>query len=170
MEIRIIIKQSQETKRHRQTDNFQLLREGGVWKLSEITGAANDLAAALVKAASEEEQERLLAPEKDLMDRSLIAALNELTDFHIQKGEYAQARGPLSSQPGLRKGSEIAMSWAMRSLIWVKSIATRSARRKRWIIIKRASLFMKRLVISQVWRPRSTTSANSMGQAAPIRP
>src|SRR5262249_60196449 len=55
--------------------------------LSEV----NDLAATLVAAASEEEQERLLARKPDLMNSSLLAALRELASPSIQKRDYAQA-------------------------------------------------------------------------------
>src|SRR5262249_49175159 len=55
--------------------------------LSEV----NDLAATLVAAASEEEQERLLARKPDLMNSSLVAALRELASPGLQKRDYAQA-------------------------------------------------------------------------------
>ncbi len=51
----------------------------------------NDLAVALVGAASEEEQERLLARKKDLMNSSLLAALKALASPYFKKGDYAQA-------------------------------------------------------------------------------
>src|SRR5262245_8895185 len=51
----------------------------------------NDLAAELVRAASEEEQERLLAQKDKLINISLLAALKELIKPLIQKGDYAQA-------------------------------------------------------------------------------
>jgi CHAT domain-containing protein/tetratricopeptide (TPR) repeat protein len=53
--------------------------------------AVKDLAAALESAASEQEQERILAQEKNLVDSSLVAALKELAGLRIQKGDYAQA-------------------------------------------------------------------------------
>src|SRR5215475_9535894 len=54
----------------------------------------NDLAAALVRATSEEELERLLARNSALMNSSLLAALKALADPLIkngEKGDYAQA-------------------------------------------------------------------------------
>ena len=51
----------------------------------------NDLAASLVSAASEEEQERLLAGKKELMNGSLLAALRELANPFTRKGDYAEA-------------------------------------------------------------------------------
>lgn len=54
---------------------------------SEIT----DLAEALVRASSEEEQERLLAHEPGLMKSSLITALKALANPLIKKSDYAQA-------------------------------------------------------------------------------
>ncbi len=85
------IKRNGQTVLERQTNNFQLVREGEEWKLWELTPAVNDLAAALGKARSEEEQEHLLGQEKDLLDSSLLAALKELTNPLIQKAEYDQA-------------------------------------------------------------------------------
>jgi CHAT domain-containing protein/Tfp pilus assembly protein PilF len=51
----------------------------------------NDLAAALARAASEEEQERLLAMKHGLMNSSLISALKALAEPSIKKGDNAQA-------------------------------------------------------------------------------
>jgi hypothetical protein len=50
----------------------------------------NDLAAALVRAASEEEQERLLERNSVLMNNALLAALRALTITCVQKGDYSQ--------------------------------------------------------------------------------
>jgi CHAT domain-containing protein/Tfp pilus assembly protein PilF len=55
--------------------------------LSEV----NDLAATLVAAASEEEQERLFARKPDLMNSSLLAALKTLANPFVQKGDDAEA-------------------------------------------------------------------------------
>src|SRR5215470_12469681 len=84
-------KQNRQTATERQTSNFLLVREEGMWKLWEITPAVNDLAAALERAASEQEQERLLAQEKDVVDSSLVAALRELASPRIQNRDFAQA-------------------------------------------------------------------------------
>jgi len=51
----------------------------------------SELATALVGAASEEEQERLLARKNDLMNSSLLAALKGLAGPLVHKGDYAQA-------------------------------------------------------------------------------
>src|SRR5262245_8256531 len=56
-----------------------------------ISSEINDLAAALVRAASEQEQERLLARNPGLMNSSLLAALKALADPFFLKGDYAQA-------------------------------------------------------------------------------
>jgi CHAT domain-containing protein/tetratricopeptide (TPR) repeat protein len=84
-------KPNRQTATERQTSNFNLVREEGMWKLWEITPAVNDLAAALERAASEQEQEQLLAQEKDMVNSSLVAALRELASPRIQKRDYAQA-------------------------------------------------------------------------------
>ncbi|MFY9571807.1 MAG: CHAT domain-containing protein [Blastocatellia bacterium] len=55
--------------------------------LSEV----NELAGALAGAVSEEEQERLLVRRNDLMNSSLLSALNTLAIPYVQKGDYAQA-------------------------------------------------------------------------------
>ena len=55
--------------------------------LSEV----NDLAATLVAAASEDEQERLLARKPDLMNSSLLAALKTLANPFVQRGDDAEA-------------------------------------------------------------------------------
>lgn len=56
-----------------------------------LSSAETALAEALVKAVTEEEQERLLAQEKERMNSSLLAALKKLADPYINKGEYAQS-------------------------------------------------------------------------------
>jgi CHAT domain-containing protein/Tfp pilus assembly protein PilF len=53
--------------------------------------AVKNLAAALEGAASEQEQEGMLAQEKDLVNSSLVAALIELADQRGAKGHYPQA-------------------------------------------------------------------------------
>jgi CHAT domain-containing protein/tetratricopeptide (TPR) repeat protein len=53
--------------------------------------AVKNLAGALEGAASEQEQERMLAQEKDLVNSSLLAALIELADQRIAKDDYPQA-------------------------------------------------------------------------------
>src|SRR5262245_29984826 len=55
--------------------------------LSEV----NELAAALVAVASDEEQERLLTQKKDLVNSALLAALKALADPLFKKGDYDQA-------------------------------------------------------------------------------
>ncbi len=58
---------------------------------SSVTPEVNELAAALTRAKSEEEQERLLAGDKDLKGGQLLAALKGMAHPLIQKGEYAEA-------------------------------------------------------------------------------
>ncbi len=78
LKMTLTIKQNQRTAQQ-QTDHFQLVHEAGGWKLWEFTQAVDDLAQALKHAMSEEEQERLLAQEPDLLDDSLLAALEHIT-------------------------------------------------------------------------------------------
>src|SRR5215212_6492728 len=56
-----------------------------------IPSGVKDLASALVRAASEEEQERLLAQKQEMMNGSLLVALKELANPLVQKGDYAEA-------------------------------------------------------------------------------
>jgi CHAT domain-containing protein/tetratricopeptide (TPR) repeat protein len=65
----------------------------------------NDLAAALGAAASEEEQERLLARKPDLMNSSLVAALISLADPLARKVDFA--RTPRISQLAVRIAERI---------------------------------------------------------------
>ncbi len=82
----------------------------------EPTAAETALAEALVKATTEEEQERLLAQEKERMNSSLLAALKRLGDPLTEKGEYAQAlriyqlAARIAERIGDRKGLGIAMA------------------------------------------------------------
>jgi CHAT domain-containing protein/Tfp pilus assembly protein PilF len=50
-----------------------------------------DLAAALVRVKSEEEQEQLLAPKAETRNASLLAALKALSDPLVQRGDYTEA-------------------------------------------------------------------------------
>ncbi|HKG20979.1 MAG TPA: CHAT domain-containing protein [Blastocatellia bacterium] len=52
----------------------------------------NELAAALARAGSEQEQDGLLERRKDLLNASLLVALKELADPLSQKGDYAEAQ------------------------------------------------------------------------------
>ena len=51
----------------------------------------NELAAALVGAGSEQQEDRLLAQKKELVDGSLLAALKSLSESRVNKGEYTEA-------------------------------------------------------------------------------
>ena len=90
LDVTITSKQNGQVQPERQTNKLQLIREAGTWKIWEIVPAANELAVALERATSEQEQEQLLAQEKELVDSSLVAALKELRDRHLPKGNYAQ--------------------------------------------------------------------------------
>jgi CHAT domain-containing protein len=57
-----------------------------------ISSEVNDLAATLVGAASEQEQDMLLARNKSRMNDSLLAALKKLVDSFSLKGDFAQAQ------------------------------------------------------------------------------
>jgi CHAT domain-containing protein/predicted negative regulator of RcsB-dependent stress response len=78
----------------------------------------NDLAAALGAAASEEEQDRLLARKPDLMNSSLLAALKALADTLSRKGDFAQALriSQLEVRIGERMGDRVALGAALCDL------------------------------------------------------
>src|SRR4030095_96678 len=109
-------KPNRQTATERQTSNFNLVREEGMWKLWEITPAVNDLAVAMERAASEQEQEQLLAQEKDMVNSSLVAALRELASPRIQKRDYAQAliTSQLAARLAERGGDRTELGNAMR--------------------------------------------------------
>jgi CHAT domain-containing protein/Tfp pilus assembly protein PilF len=82
----------------------------------------NELAASLVTASSEEEQERLLAGRKELINGSLLAALKALADPLAQKGDYAQALkiSRLAIRIAERNGDRVALgnAWCDLGLIY----------------------------------------------------
>jgi len=82
---------SHQQREQRMVNNFTLVREDGKWKIWRSVPAVNELAAALGEATDESEQERLLTQEKELMDSSLLAALNELTAPLIKTGDFGKA-------------------------------------------------------------------------------
>jgi CHAT domain-containing protein/tetratricopeptide (TPR) repeat protein len=78
----------------------------------------NDLAAALGAAASEEEQERLLAQKSALINSSLITALKALADPLFKKGDYAQALriSQLAARIAERIGDRVGLGYALIDL------------------------------------------------------
>src|SRR5262245_24703027 len=87
----------------------------------------NDLAAALVRAASEQEQERLLARNPGLMNSSLLAALKTIAKPLIKKGDYAQALGisQLAARVAERIGDPVEMGNALCDLGLVYELQNR---------------------------------------------
>jgi CHAT domain-containing protein len=71
--------------------NFTFVKEGGAWKVWRYYPAADDLAAALVAAKTEEERKTLLAAEKELVTAELRDALHRLGHAHERGGKYALA-------------------------------------------------------------------------------
>src|SRR6266545_2293151 len=78
----------------------------------------NVLAAALMAAKSEEEQERLLAQKKDLINTSLLAALKDLANPFVQKGEYVEAQriSHIAVRVAERMGDRLALGTALCDL------------------------------------------------------
>ena len=85
---------------------------------SPASSEINDLAAALVGAKSEEEQERLVANKQDLINASLLAALKGLADPCIQKGDYAEAQriSHIAVRVAERLGDRLALGTALCDL------------------------------------------------------
>ena len=83
--------ESHQQREQRIVRNLTLVWENEKWKIWRSVPAVNDLAAALAEAADETKQERLLTQEKELMDSSLLVALNEVTAPLIQKGDFGKA-------------------------------------------------------------------------------
>jgi CHAT domain-containing protein/Tfp pilus assembly protein PilF len=72
-------------------NNLELIKEGMEWKLWRYVSAAEELAAALVKADTEAEREALLANEKELAPIELGRALLEQGRRLISQGSYKRA-------------------------------------------------------------------------------
>src|SRR5262245_34515675 len=93
--------------------------------LSEV----NDLVAALAGAASEEEQERLLARKPGLMNSSLLAALKPLADPLARKGDLAQKLriSQLAVRIAERIGDRVALGNALCDLGFIYFLQNRLA-------------------------------------------
>src|SRR5262245_3441455 len=89
----------------------------------------NDLAAALGAAASEEEQDRLLAQKPGLINRSLLAALKALADTFFRKGAYAQTLRicQLAVRIAERIGDRVALGNALCDLGFLYFLLNRLA-------------------------------------------
>jgi len=89
----------------------------------------NGLAAALVSAVSEEEQERLLARKPELMNGSLLTALKALADPLVQKGDYAEALriSQLAIRIAERVGDRVGLGDALNNLGGVYNRQNRTA-------------------------------------------
>ncbi|HJQ67833.1 MAG TPA: CHAT domain-containing protein [Blastocatellia bacterium] len=82
------------------------------------SSAAKELAAQLAVAASDEEQERLLADKKDLIDGALLVALKEIVDSSDRKGDYPQMMrvAQLSVRIAERVGDRVRLGHALCDL------------------------------------------------------
>ncbi|HEX5733396.1 MAG TPA: CHAT domain-containing tetratricopeptide repeat protein [Blastocatellia bacterium] len=89
----------------------------------------NDLAAALVRANSDEEQERLLAQKKEMMNSALLAALKALSDPLVLRGDYAQALkiSQLAVRIAERIGDRAGLGNALGDVGWIYARQNRPA-------------------------------------------
>ena len=89
----------------------------------------NDLAAALVRAASDQEQEQLLAQKKEMMNSALLAALKALSDPLVQRGDYAQALkiSQLAVKIAERIGDRAGLGNALCDVGWIQARQNRTA-------------------------------------------
>jgi tetratricopeptide (TPR) repeat protein len=82
---------SQQKSERRLVSNFELVKEGVEWKVWRYAAAAEDLAAALVKANTAAEREGLLAEEKELVTVELGRTLMNEGQQLIGPGRYQRA-------------------------------------------------------------------------------
>src|SRR4029434_7349788 len=75
----------------KRSQNINLIKEGGAWKIQRDAAAEAELAARLVAAKSDEERTTLLAADKELLTIELRKALLQQNGAVIRKGSYAQA-------------------------------------------------------------------------------
>jgi CHAT domain-containing protein/Tfp pilus assembly protein PilF len=87
----------------------------------------NDLAAALVSATSEEEQERLLARNSVLMNSSLLAALKALADPYVKKGDYSHGQRISQIAVGIAEkiGDQVGLGNALSDLGMIYKLQSR---------------------------------------------
>ena len=93
------------------------------------TSEVNELAAALTRAPSEAEQERLLGGRKGLTNGELLAALNARTAPLMQKGDYAEALrvSQLAARLAERSGDRAALGTALHNTGLVYNRQNRAA-------------------------------------------
>jgi CHAT domain-containing protein/tetratricopeptide (TPR) repeat protein len=82
--------QKNQQKRE-ESRNFEMVKEGGEWKVWRNDSATDDLAASLVKADNETERAKLLQDEKELVTGELVQALIRQGPPFVFQGDYAQA-------------------------------------------------------------------------------
>lgn len=70
---------------------FQFVSEAAAWKVSSEAAAEKELAAALAAAKTDEERQRLLTEERELLTVELREALLDQSDALRRKGNFAQA-------------------------------------------------------------------------------
>src|SRR5215217_1810020 len=96
---------------------------------SSPSSGVSELAAALTRAPSEEEQERLLGKKKGLTNGELLAALNARADPLMQKGDYAEALriAQLAARLAERSGDRAALGDALHNLGLIYNRQNRAA-------------------------------------------
>ncbi|HEX8294285.1 MAG TPA: tetratricopeptide repeat protein, partial [Pyrinomonadaceae bacterium] len=97
--------------------------------VSRVSSDVNELAAALTRAPSEEEQERLLGLKKGPTNGELLAALNARAAPLMQKGEYAEALrvSQLAARLAERGGDRAALGEALHNIGLIYNRQNRAA-------------------------------------------
>jgi tetratricopeptide (TPR) repeat protein len=106
---------SQQKSERRLILSFELVKEGGAWKVWRSASAAEDLAETLVKAGSETERAALLTEEKELLTAELGQALLTQGRRLLTQSSYSRAKeiDELALEVAERCGAKSAMAMAL---------------------------------------------------------
>jgi CHAT domain-containing protein/uncharacterized protein HemY len=106
---------SQQKSERRLILSFELVKEGGAWKVWRCAPAAEDLAEALAKVGSKTERATLLMKERELVTIELGQALLEQGRRLFNKSSYSRAQeiNELALDVAERSGDESAMTRAL---------------------------------------------------------
>ncbi len=106
---------SQQKSERRLILSFELVKEGGAWKVWRSASAAEDLAEALVKAGGKTERTALLAEESELAPAELGEALLAQGQRLFNQGGYNQAKeiNELALEVAERSGDKSALARAL---------------------------------------------------------
>src|SRR5215475_11918512 len=109
---------SQQKSERRLILSFELVKEGGAWKVWRSASAAEDLAEALVKTSGKTERTALLTEERELVTAELGQALLTKVQRLFNQGGYNQAKeiNELALEVSERFGDKSAMARALAGI------------------------------------------------------